>query len=317
MKGTFFITLVVVFSILVIPLSALAKPSDNLVPTAKTELNIPYDANLQKIKVLKDNNVLELPVNDYLFGVVAAEMPALYETEAIKAQAVAAYTFVCYKKASSSNGEYDITSDPETAQCFITREEASARWGEKYNEYADKLDDCISAVLGELITHNNQPIFAAYHAISSGTTNPCCDVWGSDLPYLISVNSSGDCFADDYLTEAKFTTGEIQDKLKDIAVADGQPENFFADIITANNGLVKQINYCGFVVTGSQICKALGLRSSNFSISYADGYFTFIVKGYGHGVGMSQNGANHMAKQGNSYQEILLHYYPGTTLQKN
>ena len=322
MKGTFFISVIIIFSMLVIPLSALTKTDSAALPTVKPQNNISYDKQhndigFEKIRVLKDGTVTEYSTADYIFGVVAAEMPALYESEALKAQAVAAYTFACYRKINNTNSEYDISANPETAQCFITRDEAISRWGEKADEYSQKIDDCIAAVQGELLTFEGEPIFAAYHAISSGNTNACVDVWGKDLPYLKSVSSVGDCLADKYLSEAVFTADEITEKLKNIADVSGEPQNYFTDIKTTDNGYVKNLTYCGKQISGSEICNALELRSSNFEISFADGKFTFTVKGYGHGVGMSQTGADYMAKQGSSYEEILLHYYSSATLEKN
>lgn len=322
MKGTFISVLAVAFAMLVIPLFSMPKKAAAITQTAASNSNIIYEKDKPNIsfdsfKVFKDDKILELSANDYVFGVVAAEMPALYEPEALKAQAVAAYTFACYRKANNTNTEYDITADPDTAQCYITREEAAARWGEKADEYSKKIDDCINAVQGELLIYEQKPIFAAYHAISSGTTNSCADVWGSDLPYLKSVNSAGDPLAEKYLSEAVFSADELTEKLKEITKASGEPQNYFSDIKITNNGYVNQITYCGKNITGSQIAQLLGLRSGNFEINFTDNQFTFTVKGYGHGVGMSQNGANYMAQQGSIYQEILLHYYSGATLQKN
>lgn len=320
MKGTFLIAIVVVFSMLAIPLAALNTDAGASISIATPQDNILYEKDdsskeIEKIKVLKDGEIYEYGMSDYIFGVVAAEMPALYEKEALKAQAVAAYTFALYKK-DAANGDYDITSDPETAQCFITREEAAERWGENTEEYTQKIDGCIAEVIGQTITYDNKPIFAAFHAISSGTTNNCVDVWGSDLPYLKSVDSVGDCLADGYLSEVTFTAEELAEKLKSVTASTGEAKNYFSDIKSVDNGYVKEINYCGKTVSGFEICKLLGLRSANFEIEFADGVFTFNVKGYGHGVGMSQTGADYMAKQGSSYEEILLHYYDGAKLQK-
>lgn len=312
-------SIVVIFSVLVIPLSALSDPWSDAIITAAPNTDTLYqnsaiEQNSQTFKVLKDDNIIELSAKDYIFGVVAAEMPALYHEEALKAQAVAAYTFACYRKNSSSDNDYDITADGDTAQCFITRDEAKTRWGKKADEYAKKIDDCISAVEGELLCFDNQPIFAAYHAISPGKTNPCTDVWNKDIPYLKSVDSASDCMAEGYLSEAEFTAQEIAEKLKSISDASGEAQSYFSDISTGDNGYVKQIKYCGNLVSGSQITKLLDLRSSNFTLQFTDNKFVFTVKGYGHGVGMSQTGADYMAKQGHTYKEILLHYYNGATL---
>ncbi len=321
MKGTFLIAILVVFSMLAIPLASLDSRSNAIISTANPQNNILYEKNEktekpQKIKVLKDGQISEYDINDYIFGVVAAEMPALYEKEALKAQAVAAYTFALYKKETASS-DYDITSDPKTAQCFITREEAAERWGEKAEEYAKKIDECIAEVKGQSLSYDQKPIFAAFHAISSGTTNNCADVWGSDLPYLKSVDSVGDRLANGYLSEVTFTAEELAEKLKSVTSASGEPTKYFSDIKSTDNGYVKEIKYCGKALSGSQLCELLGLRSANFEVKFADEVFTFNVKGYGHGVGMSQTGADYMAKQGSTYEEILLHYYTDAKLQKN
>ncbi len=321
MKGTFIVALITIFSMLVIPLSSLSGAENVSVPTAKPQNDILYENKTQntkfeKIKVLKGGAVIEVSTTDYIFGVVAAEMPALYESEALKAQAVAAYTFAFYRKSVNQNTEYDISADPETAQCFITREEAAAKWGDKADEYTKKIGDCIAAVEGELLTYDGAPIFAAYHAISAGTTNSCADVWGNDLPYLKSVDSVGDKLADGYLSEVTFTADELAEKLNSIAAASGEAQNYFSDVVAGDNGYVKEINYCGKKTTGSTVSKLLGLRSADFEVSFNDGNFTFTVKGYGHGVGMSQYGANYMAQQGSNYKEILFHYYTGANLEK-
>ncbi|MBQ2273905.1 MAG: stage II sporulation protein D [Clostridia bacterium] len=322
MKGTFCVWLVIFFSMLVIPLSSLPKSELNALPIAKPQDNITYekenpDINLEKIKVLKDEVVTEYDINDYIFGVVAAEMPALYEPEALKAQAVAAYTFACYKKSNDNISEYDITADGDTSQCFVTREEAATRWGEKAEEYTQKIDDCIKSVLGEFLSYDDKPIFAAYHAISTGITNDCKDVWDQDLPYLKSVKSIGDPLAEGFLTEVTFTREELEAKLSQITSPTGEPQNYFSEVITNDNGYVSTLNYCGKDVSGAVLRELLELRSTCFVVSFSDDVFKFTVKGYGHGVGMSQNGANYMAKQGSNYKEILLHYYNGATLQKN
>lgn len=323
MKGTFISVLAVAFSMLVIPLLSLTNAAQNdVIETSANANNITYqneksDFAFESFKVLKDDSVIQVSAKDYVFGVVAAEMPALYHEEAIKAQAVAAYTFACYRKEADTNKEYDISADPETAQCFITREEAAAKWGEKADEYSEKIEKCIDAVEGQLLTYDKAPIFAAYHAISAGTTNACADVWGNDLPYLQETDSIGDKLANGYLSDAVFTSEELAEKLKNITEFSGEPQNYFSDITATDNGYVKKITCCGKEISGSEISKALGLRSSNFEVSFADGSFTFNVKGYGHGVGMSQSGANYMAQQGSNYEEILLHYYKGAVLQKN
>ncbi len=319
MKGTFTAALAIIFSLLVIPLAALSKADDITVPTQTLQSDVPYvkDKNsIDKIKVLFEDTVTEYSIDDYVFGVVAAEMPALYHEEALKAQAVAAYTFALYSINNNKSTKYDISSDPNTAQSFITRRQATEKWGEKATEYTKKIDDCIAAAKGQILVYDDKPIFAAYHAISPGRTNTCLDVWGKDLPYLKSVDSFGDKLANGYLSEVTFTAEEIAEKLKTVSNAVGEAQNYFTDFSTSENGYVKSINYCGKKVNGSQISKLLGLRSSNFELGFSDNVFTFKVTGYGHGVGLSQTGADYMANQGSTYEEILLHYYKDAVLQK-
>lgn len=319
MKSTLILSLFVSFCMLVIPLSSL-DINEKVVIQAPVTDNIKYESKANtddnKFKILKDNVVTEFSTTDYIFGVVAAEMPALYEEEALKAQAVAAYTFALYRKANNSEADYDLTADGDTAQCFITREEAAERWGDNCEEYSKKIDACIASVQGEKLVYQNEPIFAAYHAISTGNTNNCVDVWSEDLPYLKSVESVGDQLAEGYLSEVTLSADEVNEKLNSVATASGETQNYFSNPVVNESGYVKEITYCGSVLSGNQVAKLLGLRSSSFEITFTDNIFTFTVKGYGHGVGMSQTGANYMAQQGCDYKEILLHYYPGATLEK-
>ncbi len=321
MKGIFLLSIIIVFSLLVVPLSAIKKPNENATAVNKTQTNVVYEninasKNDEKVKVLYNGKVSEYSIKDYLFGVVAAEMPALFEVEALKAQVVAAHTFYCYQKSNNKNVSYDISSDPKEAQCFISRQDATSRWGEKSQEYVKKIDDCIDAVLNEILVYNNKPIFAAYHAISSGKTNNCGDVFGKDIPYLISVDSEGDMLDNGYLSTVSFTDKEIKEKLKSVIAATDDPQDYFTDINRTDNGYVKSLKYCGKEITGSALRDLLDLRSCNFEIKFSENIFTFNVKGYGHGVGMSQIGANYLARQGKTYQEILFHYYSGAQLQK-
>ncbi len=321
MKGTLTLSIVIIFSMLVIPLSSLPDNAKTALTVQSTQNDIVYEKenssyDVKKIKVLIDEKITEYEINDYIFGVVAAEMPALYHEEALKAQAVAAYTFALYKINADSSDKYDISADPDKAQAFITREQAQTKWGDKADEYTQKIDGCISAVSGQILTYQNAPIFAAYHAISSGKTNSCADVWGKDLPYLISCDSFGDKLCDGYLSEVTLAADEVAEKLNGLAKAKGEARDYFSDLSAADSGYVKSITYCNQKLTGSQISAALGLRSSNFELSFADGNFTFKVTGYGHGVGMSQTGADYMAKQGSTYDEILNHYYKDAVLQK-
>lgn len=320
MKGTLIPTAIVALAMLVLPLCSLSHNKTETLSIASVKNDVikqpEDDTSYQSFRLLIDGAVTEIAAREYIFGVVAAEMPAVYEKEALKAQAVAAYTFACYRKASRTDGEYDLSADPETDQSYITREEAAARWGDGTNEYTQKLEECINEVLGKRVTYKGHTALTVYHAISSGTTNCAKDVWGKDVPYLTQVDSIGDKLANGYLSEVSFSAEDIAEKLKDIATVGGDPSSYFSNLEISPSGRVNSLSFCGSTTTGSAVAKALGLRSSNFDVEYIDGSFNFTVKGYGHGVGLSQNGANYMAKQGSNYEEILLHYYSNCEISK-
>lgn len=268
-----------------------------------------------RIKITESGEIKEIAADDYIFGVVSAEMPALYEEEALKAQAVAAYTFACRRADAASEREYDLTDDPETDQCYISREQAQEKWGDNAEKYTEKIENAIEEVSGYMLTFDGSAALTVYHAISSGITESCENVWGTALPYLISVESVGDRLAEQYLSEAFFTADELTEALSGVCKLSGAAKEWFGKSETTKTGRVKSISVCGSEISGSKISKALSLRSSCFEVSYSENKFVFTVKGYGHGVGMSQNGANYMAKQGSDYKEILSHYYPGCTLE--
>lgn len=324
MKDIFITAIVLLIVMLSLPLVALKKPLSsealNVNAAAPDESIIKSDSNDYtihknfRIKLSDSDTVKKIDAKDYVFGVVAAEMPALYEEEALKAQAVAAYTFACRRADNSKDRDFDLTDDPETDQCYIDRDKARERWGDNADKYTQKLESIIDATAFELLTYKGSAALTVYHAISSGVTESCENVWGTALPYLISVESVGDKLAEQYITEVKLTKDELKDKLKGLCdISDDDKAEIKK---TTDTGRVVTVNIGKKEISGAQLAKALSLRSANFEIEYKDNNIIFTVKGYGHGVGMSQNGANFMAKQGADYKEILNHYYPGCTLFK-
>ena len=260
------------------------------------------------------DKVIEMTANDYIFCVVAAEMPALYEEEALKAQAVAAYTFALSRKKANAGKAYDITTDYATDQSFKTKEQALADWGEKGEEYAAKIEKAVKEVEGMALIYGGEIITAAYHAVSAGKTQNSEDVWGKARPYLKSVLSEGDKLNKNYISVATFTESEIKEKLKNVEIEGDSI--VFESIEKTESGYIKNLTVCGKQTTGAEIREALSLKSTCFEIEKTDGVYTFTVYGYGHGVGMSQAGADYMAKQGADYKEILLHYYTDCKIEK-
>lgn len=319
MKKLLGFTIFIAIAMLLLPLGAI-EPAPKTV-SASAVTNSPTDKEseinaAQSFKVLIDGKITEFSSEDYIFGVVAAEMPALYHEEALKAQAVAAYTFACSKKAQNKDLEYDITNDYTIDQSFITEAEARAKWGDSADEYITKIKKAVADTAGEMIFYEGAPITAVYHAISGGKTEDCKNVWGSELDYLKPVVSEGDKLAKNYITEVSFTADELKQKLEKEIELKGEPKDYFGRSIRTDSGTVSAIKVCDKEVSGFTLVALLSLRSANFEVKFADEKFTFTVYGAGHGVGMSQNGANYMAKQGSSYKEILTYYYSGCSVEK-
>ncbi len=306
-------------AMLLLPLKVLST-GQSFIPVSTVQENISKTPteNIDTFKVYnpETEKTEEIPRKEYLFGVVAAEMPALYHEEALKAQAVAAYTYACSRKAQNSGKAYDITTDHTLDQNYITKAAATEKWGDNADEYIKKIENIVSETDGYMITYNGSPITAVYHAISSGKTEDCKNVWGSERPYLKAVISEGDKLAKGYISKAEFDAELIKEKFADIENFSAEPDNWFKSLKRTSSGTVSQITLCGKTLTGSEVRSALDLRSSNFEIEYKDKKFMFTVYGYGHGVGMSQSGADYMAKQGCDFKEILSHYYTDCKIEQ-
>lgn len=275
-------------------------------------------ANTVKLMSVDSKNITELSLKDYLLGVVAEEMSASYHEEAIKAQIIAAHTLLEHTKLhkSDSLGEADITDDYKTHQGYLTTDEQKEKWGENYDLYSEKIKKCIDEVGDIILMYNDEPITAVFHAISNGKTENASDVWGGKYPYLVSVESEGDTLSPKYLSEVSFTQEEFKETLSQQGVEfNDNPEKWVEKTTNTDTGMVETITICGKEFKGTEIRKLFSLRSSTFQCEYVGNNIIFKVKGYGHGVGMSQYGANYMAQQGKSYKEILAHYYQSAELR--
>lgn len=313
------ISLILIFFMLLLPLLSLkGGESTGKEENAVITFGGLEDESAQVSVLMSDTQKIEkMDINDYIFGVVAAEMPALYEKEALKAQAVAAYTYALHRAQQNSDKPYDITDSPATDQCYISKEKAQEKWGENAAEYEEKIKGAISEVEGEYIAYNKKPILALYHAISGGKTESCKAVFGQDLPYLTVCDSIGDLTAKGYLQTVEFTAAELKEKLANKVSLSSDEGEWIGEIKHRDNGYTESIKICGKSLTGTELRTALSLRSANFDAEYKNGKFVFTTRGYGHGVGMSQAGAQHLAKQGGTYKEILLWYYKDCEIVKN
>lgn len=267
--------------------------------------------------------IREIPLRDYLIGAVGAEMPASFEQEALKAQVIAAHTYAERQCMLSAGREElqgaDFSDDPAVYQACLTEEEQKERWGSHYALYHDRIAAAVDAVQNELLYYDDAPIIAAFHAMSSGRTESAENVWGSEIAYLCSVASEADRDAPEYETAVTLSADAVRECLLSAHTGltlGNDPAKWFGEPTVSEAGTVLQMQAGDGIFTGQELRGILGLRSAAFTVSYADGQFTFIVHGYGHDVGMSQYGANAMAQNGHSYKDILSYYYPGAELRK-
>lgn len=268
------------------------------------------------IKLLhkKTEEVEEVKLDEYLCHVVSAEMPADYEVEALKAQAVVARTYTIYKVQNKKHENADICDDSTCCQAWVSKEERLARWEETKRESNwKKIEQCVNETKGKIITYQNQPIHAFFHANSGGTTELPVNVWGgSSLPYLQVVETVGEEGYTQYASQVEMAEAEILEKLKtkypDIQI-DFKNKEDIKILEYTDSKRVKTVKFGNHNVSGVEVRSLFGLKSTNFEIVKEENKVKFIVKGYGHGVGMSQTGADTMAKQGSNYQEIINHFY--------
>lgn len=309
----FFLSAVFFLLASLLPATALGhRPTGSPMTQSATQSKLPLSADGFTVKLTATDKTVRLSRSEYLFGVVAAEMGGGFEPEALKAQAVAAYSFALYRSAENGSKPYDLTDDPSIDQGYLSREEAKAKWGERFSDYEKAIDDAIASVDGyKLVDDDSKPILAAYHAVSCGRTESAAVAWGQDIGYLQPVESVGDLLSPNYLSQRSFTAAELAEKLAPAVSLTGDKAGWLGKVTLSESGTVTEIVLGGKSLSGEQVRSLLGLRSAAFEIAPSDDGFIFNVKGYGHGVGMSQYGANYMAKCGSTFLEILSHYYTG------
>ena len=254
---------------------------------------------------------------DFLIYTVAAEMPASYPPEALKAQAVAAYTYYTYQKNRHAAGVEgaDFSDVPGDFPSSYTAEALKERWGDQYEHYLQKIADAVDAVAGEMILYEGKPIFAVYHSCNSGMTETAKTVWDVDYPYLQSVTSSGDALSPKHTATVTVSDADFAAAFSELKLTGDAGGWITGTPAVSAAGTVTAITIGGEAFTGREVRAALELRSACFTVSHGADGFTFTVTGYGHGVGMSQYGAKEMADRGFTYSEILRHYYTGVTIQ--
>ena len=275
--------------------------------------------NYSKIKLLhtKTGQVEEIPLDQYLLGVVSAEMPANFEEEALKAQAVVARTYTLYSIEKSKKHENaDVCDSPLCCQAWISKEDRLNKWEEsKRNENWGKIFEAVNSTKGKVIKYNGDLIDAFFHSNSGGKTEEPVNVWGgSNYPYLQSVETSGEDAYSQYSSEVVLSKDDFVKKIKEKhnnLEIDFNKEDAIKITEYTDTNRVKTIKVGNLNLSGVEIRSILGLKSTNFQFSIDGDNIKFEVTGYGHGVGMSQTGADSMAKQGKKYDEIIKHFYTG------
>lgn len=321
MKGYVILSLFALLIVLTVPFCAFSPtPSSPQNTPLKSEDAVPPTTQAEavfKVRNEKTDDIVTLDEQTFLTAIVACEMGAAAPQEALKAQAVAAYTYYTKQRSAAKDGMF--SNVPPAFFEYCTTQGMQSKWGDAYERNLSAIQCAIDAVKGKLLLYDDQPITACYHAISAGLTEKASDVWGGEYPYLIPVDSAGDLSAAGYETTASFTPDELKALLQkenaDFSITDSHAATWFSAPETTDSGFVKSINIGGTAFKGTAVRTALSLRSACFTVRYTNDRFVFTVRGYGHNVGMSQTGAKYMANNGASFEEILSHYYPGTILK--
>ena len=288
---------------------------------------IDYKANQTiRVKLCKTGEVVAMDINDYLRGVVPAEMPPYYSLEAIKAQAVVARTFTYKRIDAHAEGEgIDICDNYAHCQAFYNKEQIIAIWKRKgyddetIKKYWSNVNEAVVSTQDEVITYNGQLIKAFFHASSPERTESVDQIWGGEkLPYLVSVENEESLDYDNRTSKVEVKFDDFVKKLKE--------DNNSRSSITAKDctgvkicdyttsGRVKNIQIANFKISAEKLRTLFGLRSTNFTIEIKDSSIVFNVIGNGHGVGLSQVGADTYAKKGYSYKDIINHYYTNVNI---
>lgn len=318
-----------VFICFLIPIIFVKRPKLTETISNETQDNITEEKqevykynNYENVKLLHTSTgeVENLKIDEYLYGVVAAEMPANFEKEALKAQAIVARTYTAYKIHNGSKHENaDICDDAKCCQAWITKEERFEKWNETERENNwNKIVSAVDETAGKIITYNGEPINAFFHSNSGGTTETASNVWGGgDYPYLQSVATVGEESYTQYASTITLSKEEIVQKLQvnypDIVI-DWNTENPIQILEYNESGRIRTIKFGNKNISGVEARTIFGLKSAKFTVEINE-TVTFNVVGYGHGVGLSQTGADSMAKSGANCEQIINHYYTNVKIE--
>jgi len=299
--------------------------SEAYIPEAEISGDTALSSEPYKVLDITTGKVLIVPVREYVIGAVCAEMPANFGAEALKAQAVAAHTYaerqrtLARREPRTELCGADFSNDTSKYQGYLTDAEIRANFGENYDEYYRRISAAADEVLDYVITYGDEPIIAAFHSMSSGRTESAENAWGAPVDYLVPVDSESDTKAPKYEETVRIGREELREKLEASFSGIQLGEDMTKWLTVAEispSGTVLTARVGDRTVTGNDIRTALGLRSADFDVTYDDEQAVITTRGFGHGVGMSQYGANAMASAGSTWREILAHYYPNCNIEE-
>ena len=294
---------IIVFFILFVLLINSYKHEDKVI---EEEKKVEKVEEVKKVSIKYKDEVVDMPLEEYVVGVVACEMPASFDIEALKAMAVAARTFALYKISTNKNYKLSTTTKD---QCYISKNQMKKNWKDNYEKNYNKILKAVNETSNEYLTYKDKVIISFYFSISNGYTENCENVFSQKLDYLKSVDSSWD---KDYLYKEKTIKIDENVFLKKLGISSNKVSSIKID--RSSTGRINKIIINNKSFKGTTFRKLLSLRSTDVEIKVDNGKVIINTKGYGHGVGMSQYGANSMAKKGYKYDEILKYYYTGVEI---
>lgn len=327
MRKTICITIFIILLVFLIPVIFTNRKNLNTANIKKEkdkEIEI-VDFDYTKYSTIKllhqdTEKIEEVKLDEYVACVVSAEMPVKYDIEALKAQAIVARTYTIYKITTSKKHEIaDICDKSTCCQAWISKEDRLKKWKEEERtENWNKISQAVNSTAGKIITYNGKPINAFFHANSGGKTQTPFYVWGgTGYPYLQVVETAGEENYSQYSSEAKFSKKDfvkkVIEKYQDFKI-NFEEKDCIQITQRDKSDRVVTVKIGNLNLSGVEARTLLGLRSANFTVEIQKDDIVFKVIGYGHGVGMSQTGADSMAKQGSNYEEIIKHFYTGVEI---
>lgn len=325
------ITIILIFGALLLIIPAVAlykKPPTSNKDNSSTKAGETTFADPESYKMLDTatNDIVKISPRDYIIGAIFAEMPANFESESLKAQAVIAHTYILRQyiqekdKPTENLKGADFSNDTSLYNAYFSKEQAKSLYGQNYEVNLVKISTAVDAVINKVISYNNELILPAFHSMSGGMTESAKVAWGTDFPYLQAVSSTGEQSAKGFSEEKKFTPDELSTKLtqglKELKLEDSKAD-WIKVIDKSPSGTVLSVKVGNLTLKGNELRDILSLRSSYFDVAFESDSFKITTKGVGHGVGLSQYGANSMALNGDTFEKIISYYYNGVKIQEN